>query len=327
MRITIAAPIRPGSTSGNRVTAERWARRLGELGHDVHVAAMAPDAHTAGNDVAAGSDLLIALHARRCAAAVSASREHRPQRPVVVGLAGTDLYGDLPDDARTRASVEAADRLVVLQARGIDRLEAAVAGSADRTHVVHQSVEPPVLAHRPGADAFVVAVLAHLRSVKDPLLAARAARHLPESSTVVVEHAGVAHDDAWTTMARTELAENSRYRWHGELARPDAMALLARSHVLACTSTLEGGANVVTEAIAHGVPVVGTDVDGTAGLLGDAYPGLVPVGDDRALAELLGRLERDPGAYGSLVAAVLERRWITEPATERASWAEVLAAL
>lgn len=327
MRITIAAPVRPGSTSGNQVTAERWARRLGELGHEVHVATVAPDAGSAGDDVAAGSDLLIALHARRCAAAVSASRSHRPQRPVVVALAGTDLYGDLPDDPAARGSVRAADRLVVLQARGIDRLEAAVAGSAVRTHVVHQSVDPPVLAHRPDPDAFVVAVLAHLRSVKDPLLAARAARHLPRSSSVVVEHAGTSHDDAWTAKARTELAENDRYRWHGELARPAAMALLARAHVLACTSTLEGGANVVTEAIAHGVPVVGTDIDGTAGLLGDDYPGLVPVGDDHALAELLGRLERDPGAYGTLVAAVLERRWITEPATERASWAEVLGAL
>lgn len=327
MRITIAAPIRPGSTSGNQVTAARWARRLVELGHEVQVAEVDAGAHSAGEDVAGGTDLLIALHARRCAAAVSASRAHRPQRPVVVGLAGTDLYGDLPEDPVTRASVEAADRLVVLQARGVEQLEAAVPGSAERTHVVHQSVEPPVLPHRPDVGAFVVAVLAHLRSVKDPLLAARAARHLPASSSVVVEHAGVTHDAAWTAMARAELAENPRYRWHGELSRPDAMALLARAHVLACTSTLEGGANVVTEAIAHGVPVVGTDVDGTAGLLGDDYPGLVPVGDERALAALLGRLEDDPRAYGDLVEAVLERRWITHPATERASWVEVLAGL
>lgn len=325
MRITIAAPIRPGSSSGNQVTAERWARRLGELGHEVRVAAVTSE--HGGDDVAAGSDLLIALHARRCAPAVAASRSSQPGRAIVVGLAGTDLYGDLPDDPVSRASVRSADRLVVLQERAVARLDAAVPGAGERTHVVHQSVEPPVAAHQPDADGFVVAVLAHLRDVKDPLLAARAARHLPSTSAVRVEHVGVAHDEEWAAQARTEVAENPRYRWHGEVARAGAMALLARCHVLACTSVLEGGANVVTEAIAHGVPVVGTDIDGTAGLLGAGYPGLVPVGDHRALGALLDRLERDPAAYGTLVAAVLTRRWITDPSTERDAWSGVLDAL
>ena len=140
-------------------------------------------------------------------------------------------------------------------------------------------------------------------------------------------HAGAAHDDAWAAAARGEEHDNPRYRWLGELSPDEAGELLAGATVLACTSLLEGGANVVTEAIASGVPVVGTAIEGNFGLLGADYPGLVPVGDDVALSRLLERLEGDPGALAELQARVDALKETTEPSHERDAWRVVLASL
>lgn len=330
MRIALAAPVRPSTTSGNDVTAARWERRLTELGHDVVVLPVDP-ADPADPSPVTGpeetADLLVALHARRCAAVVEWWHAERPDRPIVVGLAGTDLYHDLPDDPDALASLQVATQIVVLQPKGLDRLRSFDAGFAAKAGVIYQSVEPPLPERARDREGFRVVVLAHLRHVKDPLLAARAARLLPGDSQVTVDHAGVAHDEAWHDAAVREMAENQRYRWHGEQARTEALGLLARADVVACTSLLEGGANVVSEALAVGVPVIGTRIDGNVGLLGEDYPALVPVGDAGALAGLLDGLERDAGALADLQARVDDRRHLTEPANEREGWAKVLAAV
>ncbi|MEE9416672.1 MAG: selenoneine biosynthesis selenosugar synthase SenB [Acidimicrobiales bacterium] len=330
MKITIVTPRRPGVASGNDVTSARWAARLGELGHSVALATVDESGAVfdpQADDVAEGADLLVVLHARRCASAVAASRSNAPNRPVVVGLAGTDLYKDLPDNAVARASIDAADRLVVLQAAAIGRLGDMAPQLAAKAHVVYQSVEPPLPARSQGDGSFVVVVLAHLRDVKDPLLAAEAVRLLPDSSAVTVLHAGHAHDDIWHERASAEAAANERYRWLGEVDRDHALELLATATVLACTSRLEGGANVVSEAIAMGVPVVGTAIDGNYGLLGMDYPGLVPVGDATALGGWLNDLETRPALLDDLVERVRDRVSQSSPATERAGWKAVLNAI
>ena len=76
-------------------------------------------------------------------------------------------------------------------------------------------------------------------------------------------------------------------------------AWMARASVFALSSAWEGFSNVVAEALACGCPVVSTDCpSGPSEMLDDgAFGTLVPVGDDRALAEaLLETLEkpRDP---------------------------------
>ena len=54
------------------------------------------------------------------------------------------------------------------------------------------------------------------------------------------------------------------------------------------SSLSEGGANVISEAVAAGVPVLASRIDGSVGLLDD-YPGYFPVRDTAALARLLER--------------------------------------
>jgi glycosyltransferase involved in cell wall biosynthesis len=69
------------------------------------------------------------------------------------------------------------------------------------------------------------------------------------------------------------MASSPRYRWLGEVPRWKARRLLSRSRLLAQTSIMEGGPNVVSETLASGVPVIGSDIPGNVGLLGQDYPG------------------------------------------------------
>ena len=93
------------------------------------------------------------------------------------------------------------------------------------------------------------------------------------------------------------------------------------------TSRLEGGANVISEAIAAGVPVLSSRIDGSIGLLGPDYPGVFPVGDTDALAALLVRCERDAAFLRALAERCVALRPLVDPARERASWRALLAEL
>ena len=350
MRIRIATPSPRHGRTGNRVTAERWADLLRELGHDVHVVDVswegeAGDASSgsrsgggAGPEETADADLLVALHARRSADLVRRFRERHPERPLIVALTGTDLYRDLPEDPDARDSLEAADRLVVLQEKAV---EAVPASYRPRVRVIYQSV--PELWERgaplgpgggdvpagddPGTVPFRVCQLAHLRPVKDPLRVAEAARRLPASSRIRVVHCGKALTDELEREAAREARENPRYEWRREVPREDALGVLAASDLLVLASRMEGAGNAISEALAADVPVLCSRVDGLVGMLGEDYPGYFPVGDTEALAALLLRAETDPAFYASLVEGCRRRASRVDPARERAAWADLLAEL
>src|SRR5262249_24559408 len=149
-----------------------------------------------------------------------------------------------------------------------------------KARVIHQSA---AIRHGYAArtePGLCACVLAHLREVKDPLLAARALALLPATSSIRILHIGDGVDETWRQLAITT-ARAMRGRWTGLGARRrgETLAVLAASSLLILTSRSEGGANVVTEAIAAGVPVRSTRIDGSVGILGDDYPGYYPVGD------------------------------------------------
>jgi glycosyltransferase involved in cell wall biosynthesis len=118
-----------------------------------------------------------------------------------------------------------------------------------------------------------------------------------------------------------------RYRWLGELDHAGAMRWLARSHAMVISSRMEGGAHVVSEAIAIGVPVIASAIAGNTGLLGKRYPALFPVGNDVALSRLLARTSADAQWLTGLEAAVKSRGHLVDAALERRSLAKLLANL
>jgi glycosyltransferase involved in cell wall biosynthesis len=89
--------------------------------------------------------------------------------------------------------------------------------------------------------------------------------------------------------------------------------------VLVVASRMEGGANVVAEALASGTPVIGTRMSGNLGMLGDDYPGYFEVGDAAGLAAAIARAAHDRRWLASLARRAERRARMTTPAAEAAS--------
>lgn len=315
MRLLIVTPAPKGSRKGNRITADRWARLLRQLGHRVAVA-----------DAFHGQpcDVLIGLHARKSAKSIRRFRATRPDGRLVVVLTGTDLYQDLPRNQAAQHSIELADRLVVLQARAVDALPRERRAKA---RVIVQSAVGPK--SRPAArkDVLEVCVVGHLRSVKDPFRTALAARRVPAKSQIIVSHLGAALNPDMERRARTEMLRNPRYRWLEDLPHPQALRVLARSQLLVNSSKMEGGANAICEALACGVPVLSSRIDGSIGLLGEDYPGYFKVGDTLELAALMNRFETDAAFRERLKSHCRRLSRIVEPRREVVAWRRLLAEL
>jgi putative glycosyltransferase (TIGR04348 family) len=287
---------------------------LRELRHEVLI--VAPGA-------APAVDVLVALHARRSADSVRRTREQRPDTRIVVALTGTDLYRDVRTDVSARRSLALADRLVVLHDGAAVELPGALRA---KVRVVPQSA-PAMHRLPPVRRYFEVAVVAHLRPEKDPLRAAMAARTLGDESRVRIVHAGSALSPEMRRQARAEMRSNPRYLWLGELLPGKARRLIARARLLCITSQMEGGANVLSEAIAAETPVLASAIPAMRAILGDDYPGLFPFADTRALAALLRRAEHDPHFLAALRRRCLTVRPRLSPARERAALRSLMAEL
>ncbi|MBL8739505.1 MAG: TIGR04348 family glycosyltransferase [Myxococcales bacterium] len=316
MTACIATPAAVKSRSGNRITALRWAKRLRELGWRVDVLEQWDGSPC---------DVLIALHAVRSHSSIARHAALFPDQRRVVALTGTDIYAD-PIAHEVLDSIAMADRVVVLQPEALTRLPA---GAQPKSMVIRQSAMAPRTKQRisPPGELQVV-VLGHLRAVKNPLLAANAVMLLPPSSTVRVFHLGAATGEAWRSRAdQTMAAAGGRWCWLGEKPRHEALRILAAADACVLTSIAEGGANVVTEAIACGVPVLSTRIDGSVGILGASHPGYFAVGEARELADLLARCEHDVAFLRALQAYSVELQPTVSPDRERDAWRELLEGL
>lgn len=319
MKIQIVTPAPPKSTYGNRITAERWARILRQLGHRVSVS-QRYDQQSA--------NLLIALHARRSYSAIARVRRAHPDTPIVLALTGTDVYRDIHQNPRARESLALADRIVVLQPHALHELTTT---QRKKAVVIYQSVELSPALKKPrralASNRFDVCVVGHMRPVKDPFRVALAARILPPSSRIRVVHVGGAMSKQMEMRAHAEMQSNRRYVWRGALSRKRTLGLLAGSKVCVISSLMEGGANILSEAIVAGVPVLASRIEGNVGILGDNYPGLFRVGDTRELMQLLLCAESDRKFLRNLQHCVSKLALLFDPNREQAAWSRLLAEL
>ena len=293
MRIALVTPAGPGTRNGNRHTALRWAAFLRAAGHRVSICT---------EDLSGNADLMLALHARRSHASI---RAFPREKPLVVALTGTDVYRDIRTSAEARESLELAHRLIVLQPKAAEELAGRL---RKEVRVVVQS-SATTRRHRPVKGKFRLCLIGHLRAEKDPL---RIVAALPYVAPVVeVVHLGAALDPKLKP-----LTDDPRYRWLGSVAHATALRWLASSHAMVISSRMEGGANVVCEALRIGVPVLASRIPGNVGLLGPGYRGYFRVEDERALARLITRAATDADFYRSLKAHVRKLRPMVAPQAE-----------
>jgi len=312
MRIALITPYGREHRNGNWHTAARWARFLREAGHTVR---------TQVEWDGRGADLMLALHARRSFASIRAFAERFPTRPLLVTLTGTDLYRDIHEDRDAQQALELAHRIIVLQERGPDELAPHLAA---KTRVIYQSA-PDVARHPSPAHTFEVLVIGHLRTEKDPFRVALATAHLPEQSQIRVTHLGSALSEDMAETAEMAQGKLPRWQWLGDVPHRTVLKRLSRARLMVISSVMEGGANVICEALAADVPVLASHIPGNVGMLGEDYPGYFPVGDDRRLAKLLSMAETDPDFYAELLSHARQRRALMRPEQEASRLRQAVA--
>jgi glycosyltransferase involved in cell wall biosynthesis len=127
---------------------------------------------------------------------------------------------------------------------------------------------------------------------------------------------GKAMSPEMKSLAKAFNKELKNYQWLDELSHSETLQQLSRSHLMVISSLMEGGAHVVTEAIAIGVPIIASDIPGNRGLLGDDYPGYYQVGDEKALAKILQKTGSNAAFYQSLEKHIKKRKEYVRPEFE-----------
>lgn len=299
MRVVLVTPYLPAARNGNAHTALRWRRFLRAAGHRVDMVR-----NWAATDGEMECDAMVALHARRSHTAIADFAGRFPSRPLIVVLTGTDLYRDIHIDADAQRSLELASALVVLQDEGVQSLPAI---HRHKARVIYQSCASRVASSKPKR-MFSVGCVAHLRDEKAPFLLAQALAYLPDQTRVHAWHVGDELQAGMRAIAMQLNDQLPRWRWLGALPHGETRRRIARSHLLVVSSHMEGGANVICEAITSGTPVLASRIAGNIGMLGADYAGYFEIDDSMGLATLISRAETDVSFY----------QWLAEQCQRRA---------
>ena len=314
MKINIITPAKKFSKNGNRTTATRWASILRNLGHKVDITV-----NYNGQKI----DLMIALHAWRSAGSISDYKKISPNGPLIVTLTGTDINSYIHSDpSRTINSMEHADFLICLHDLAADIIPSKF---QEKLRVIYQSAIASNKKKNPSKTHFDICLIGHLRDVKDPLIGALAIRNLPKNSRLRLIHLGKAHNKTWEKKALAEMRRNPRYLWKGEKAGWEVRKEFSKTNLMLISSKSEGGANVISEALVAGVPVVASRINGNVGMLGANYLGYYPVGDKNSLGNLLFKCESDSSFLSKLVKSCRDRSRLFNISEEKERWRKVLS--
>jgi len=309
----IVTPGTREANNGNWRTARRWAGFLAGVAKPI------VQSEWKGEP----ADVVVALHASRSASSIERLKSRQPETPLVLVLSGTDLYRDLPASVEAARSLALADRIVALQDDALSHVPREHLG---KCVVIYQS-STTIASATKAAGRLDCVTVGHLRVEKDPRTLWRAIALLDRRLPVRFRHIGAALDPGLASEARALMARDPRFRWHGALPHGLARCAIRDAHVLVHPSVMEGGANVIVEAITAGTPVLASRVSGNIGMLGRNYPGYFEVGDPSGLASRLARLADDPRGLAALRKACEARRKLFSPTRERQALLSLLRSL
>ena len=148
-----------------------------------------------------------------------------------------------------------------------------------KTRVVFQSARTLVPWPHKSSHRLHCVLVAHLREEKDPATAFAAWRLLPRDIEATLTIIGAALDPALGRAApRPGGSRPARAVGWGPRDHAWTRQAIKRAHLLVIPSRMEGGANVVVEAVTSGTAILGTRMSGNVGMLGDDYAGYFAVG-------------------------------------------------
>jgi putative glycosyltransferase (TIGR04348 family) len=306
-KVVIVSPANAKSNNGNWHTAYRWARMLSR-----DYAVKIVEHWSRGDPV---PDVMIALHARRSAQSMIEYRTQRKQGGLILALTGTDVYRDIHEIDAAQFSLEIADRMIVLQEAALEELSSV---QRKKTEVIFQSAKFLKHAER-YRSVFEIVQAGHLRHEKDPFTPITALRYIDPESRIRLTHVGKTLDKQHEDTMKAVVRDEPRLRWLGGVAHTEARQRIKRAHLLVLASKMEGGANVVVEAITAGVPVIASRISGNRGMLGNDYLGYFSFGDAKACAKLMARAESDANFYKQLTRACAKRAQLFAPHREQAA--------
>lgn len=158
-----------------------------------------------------------------------------------------------------------------------------------------------------GPPASDIIAVGRLTGAKDYPTLLRAFRHVRMKRDAHLVIAGEGEERGALQSLAVRLGVEGSVVWAGFVQNP--YALMARSKVFVLSSAWEGFANVLPEAMACGTAVVATDCSSSPGeIIENGVTGLlVPVGDDRALADAILSLLEDDGLRERLTTAAARR--------------------
>lgn len=311
--VLIISPALAGANNGNWQTAWRWSRMLRPL----YVTTITRQWR------GEGADAMLALHACKSAPAALAWVQAKGPQALAVVLTGTDLYRDIETDPSAQLALQLAGQLVLLQERGTDALPES---RRHKAQVIFQSAPRRATLSKSGRHLRALMV-GHLRDEKDPLTYLRTAARLVARPDIHLDHIGGVLEPALGQAVQLAASRCPQYRWLGGLAHGATRGHIQRAHVLVHPSKMEGGAQVVLEAVQSGTPVLASRIDGNVGMLGPDYAGYFAVGDDAALAQLLRRCRDDADFLPLLRQQCEARAPLFEPQREQALLRQLVATL
>ncbi len=180
-----------------------------------------------------------------------------------------------------------------------------------RIHVVRNGVDIPELMHPDvrtslrstwgfGPDDVLIGYVANYRSGKGHETLIRAfAKALARHPAIRLILVGEGRQRPALEELIARLGLSATVRLHG--AAPNARQIIGAFDIAVQPSESEGLPNSVLEAAAAGLPIVATNAGGTAEILDGGRTGIcVPIGEEAAIAQALGRLVEDPALRTSL---------------------------
>jgi len=284
LKVALITPYYLEAMRGNAVTVRRLELHLRQQGVELSVFSLdgLSDRAAVAEVITGGFDLCHAFHAHLGGNVAREVKEHSGT-PYLVTLTGSDLYEALLDERRkeTLANLGAASGIVAFHEVLASRIALESEPVTDKITVIPQGVDLPAInivsAQQVNSDEFTFLLPAGIRPVKDLIFPLSPLQELHRKHPAVrLLIAGPVLDKEYASQLFAALPDYPFAEYIGAVGHEHMGELYRKSGVVLNSSRFEGGmANSLLEAMAWGIPVLASDIEGNRSLVTDGVNGLL----------------------------------------------------